>query len=51
LIFGGDGDLPPNGTNRDEHLMFRTYEKMGYDLEDYQVEDMEFIWTNVQVAY
>ena len=51
LIFGEDGDLPPKVTNRKERFMSHAYEPTGFYLADYQVEDMTFHWTNVQVAY
>jgi hypothetical protein len=51
LIFGENNDVPANGTNRNEHIMFGSYEKTGFDLKDYQAKDMKLLWTKVQVAY
>ena len=51
LIFGEDNDVPANGSVRSEHRMSTNNETEGFNVEDYQVKDMEFLWTKVQVRY
>ena len=51
LTFGERNDVPANGSVRNQHRMLTSYEKTGFDLEDYQAKDMELLWTKVQVAY
>ena len=51
LIFGEDNDVPANGSVRSEHRMSTNNETEGFNLDDYQSKDMEFLWTKVQVRY
>ena len=51
LLFGEDNDVPANGSVRSENRMSTNNETEGFNVEDYQVKDMEFLWTKVQVAY
>ena len=44
MLFGEDGDLAPNGSNRKEFWM-------DSDLGVYQFEDLRFTWVDLQVAY
>ena len=49
LIFGDDSDLPPNGTAEESHNIY----SVGPSLSSggYELKDMEFLWTNLRVAY
>ena len=51
LLFGEDNDVPANGSVRSENRMSTNNETEGFNVEDYQVKDMEFLWTKVQVRY
>ena len=51
VIFGKEGDLPPNGRNRNERLTASRYTRSGFRLWDYELKDLEFVWTKIQVAY
>ena len=49
LIFGDDSDLPPNGTAEESHNIY----SMGPNssLVEYELKDMEFLWTKLRLAY
>ena len=51
LLFGEDNDVPANGSVRSENRMSTNNETEGFNLDDYQSKDMEFLWTKVQVRY
>ena len=51
LIFGEDNDVPANGSVRSEHRMSTNNETEGFNLDDYQSKDMEFLWTKLRLAY
>jgi hypothetical protein len=47
LLFGGESDLSPNGTDEQyQRLWYR-----GNGMDGYEVKDLTFLWTNLRVAY
>ena len=49
LIFGDDSDLPPNGTAEESHNIYSVDPSLSSG--GYELKDMEFLWTNLRVAY
>lgn len=50
IVFGGEGDLPPNGSSREEIRLHDGW-KIGFSYSDYQVKDLDFRWSGLRVAY
>ena len=51
VVFGGESDLPPNGSSREEIRLSPAPLKPGFSFGDYQVKDLYFSWSGLRVAY
>ena len=51
IVFGGESDLPPNWFSREEIRLHDGYRKSGFSYSDYQVKDLDFLWSGLRVAY